>query len=404
MGEVWKKFEISHKVNKKLVMSDTSTATPAVEQPKIVDPFDDSNWRETVISDATKEPAKAEPAATPAATTTEPAEETFDEAAYLKTKFGWESHDDGIKELEELRKLKANPPAKEPEFANEDSKKVFDYIKSGNIKKLREFLDRQDRLERVTKYELSKADEAAEVLKTHMRFKHPDLTEDDIDYHINKKFRLPEKPVNNLDLTDEENVAAMERWQSQVSDIQRDMIIEAKLARPELTKFQSELSLPDLEYKDPQAEERRQKEEAAWQANRETYVKTLESDFKNFKSYDITAKTEEGEYPLQWVVSEKEQMAQKEELSNFNKDEYFDKRWFDESGKPYVQQIMADKYWLENRDKIVQKLVNDTAQKVLADVIKKHGNVNVNGPAQQRTPVLDNANKDQVVSHLWDNA
>ena len=391
-------------------MSDTSTATPTVEQPKIVDPFDDNNWRETVIDKATtdtKEPdANAGAAAAATTTTSTDNEETFDEAAYVKTRFGWESPDDGIKELEELRKLKANPPTKEPEFANEDSKKVFDYIKSGKTKELKEFLDKQDRLERITKYELSKATEAAEVLKTHMRFKHPDLTEDDIDYHINKKFRFPEKPVNNLDLTDEENAAAVERWQNQVNDIQRDMIIEAKLARPELAKFQSELSLPDLEYKDPQAEERRQKEEAAYNVAREQYVKTLESDFKNFKSYDITAKTEEGEYPLQWTISEKEQAALKEELSNFNKDEYFDNRWFDKDGKPNVQQIMADRYWLENRDKIVQKLVNDTAQKVLADIIKKRGNINVNGTSgSQRTPVLENnVNQDKALAHLWDNA
>ena len=62
-------------------------------------------------------------------------------------------------------------------------------------------------------------------------------------------------------------------------------------------------------------------------------------------------------------------------------------RWFNEDGNPKVQQIMADKYLLENREKIFSKIANEAASQRLLAHLKKTGNININQtPTPQGIP------------------
>ena len=73
----------------------------------------------------------------------------------------------------------------------------------------------------------------------------------------------------------------------------------------------------------------------------------------------------------------------KNDLMDFDSDSYLENRWFFKDGKPNIPQIMADKYLLENREKIFSKIANEAAsQRVLAH-IKRNGNININ---QSPTP------------------
>jgi hypothetical protein len=47
---------------------------------------------------------------------------------------------------------------------------------------------------------------------------------------------------------------------------------------------------------------------------------------------------------------------------------------------------MADKYLLENRDKILQKVANEAASQRLLAHLKKTGNITLNQPTPQGTP------------------
>jgi hypothetical protein len=71
------------------------------------------------------------------------------------------------------------------------------------------------------------------------------------------------------------------------------------------------------------------------------------------------------------------------------KDLYFENRWFNKEGKPNVQQIMADKYLLENREKIFSKIANEAASQRLLAHLKKNGNININ-----QTPTPQGAKPD----------
>lgn len=364
-----------------------STSIPVQLGENAKDPF--GEWSETPIhtpaQQQTTQPTQTtEPAATTTTTTTqEPEEETFDEATYLKNNFGWENLDLGRAEIERLRNLEKNPPKEEIKFDNEESKKLFDLIRAGKKSEVKAILDKQDRLEQLSQYDLSKPEQAADVLKTHMRLKNPALTEQQVDHYINKKFRVPAKPQNNLDLTDEENAAAVSAWQEQVNEIQQDMIIEATLVKPELAQFKSELILPDIEKPvDPAATEAQQKELQQWQSSRENYLKALESDFKNFNGFNVPYKDEDVEYSVSFTPTEEEKTALKEELKDFNINEFFDKEWFDDKGNPKTNRIMSDLYFLKNREKIFQKFVHESARQRLAALKKDRANITVGTQSQ----------------------
>ena len=382
--------------------------TEVIEQPvtmtevkmgeKAQDPFSD-NWSETpptqqpAAAQQANPPAAAAPAAPAATTMTD--DETFDEGEYLKTNFGWESAESAKAELERLRGLEKTP-REDLKFANDESKRIFDLIKSGKTKEVRDYLDRQDRLDRLTTYDLSKADQAADILKAHLQFKNPDLTPREIDRIISRKFTFPAKPANNLDLTPEENQAAVQEWENKVREIEEDMIIEAKLVRPELAQFKSELVLPDIQHVDPALAEAQQKELQEWQTNRANYLKLLNEDLKNFSGFTVKFEDQRNgfDFSVPYEVVPEELTSLKEQLSDFNRDKFLDERWFDKDGKPRIAEIASDIYFLKNRDKILQKMVNESAAQLLVQVKKQRANITV-GTQSQGTFQPDNASEQE---------
>lgn len=383
----------------------TMTEIPLGETAK--DPFADS-WSETPPTPPapTAQPAAAttpaEPTTPAAQPTTTADDDTFDEAVYLKNNFGWENPESAKAELERLRALEKNPQREEIKFANDDSKKLFDLLKQGKTAEVRSYLDRQDRLDRLTQYDLSKADQAADILKAHLQFKNPDLTSKEVDRLISRKFTFPPKPANNLDLTPEENQAAINEWQQKVQEIEEDMIIEAKLVRPELAQFKSQLVLPDINYVDPAVAEAQQKELQEWQSNRANYLKALD-DIKNFTGFQVKFNDKENgfDFAVPYGVAPEEVTALKGELSDFNRDKFFDERWFDKDGKPKVTEIASDIYFLKNKDKILQKMVNESAAQLLVQVKKQRANITV-GTTPQGTFQPDNlSEREKQEQAIW---
>lgn len=381
------------------VVEQPVTMTEVAVSDKAQDPF--KEWSETpptppAAAQQAAPASQAAPAASPAAvptTTTE--DETFDEDTYLKTNFGWESQAAAKAEVERLRNLEKTRP--ETKFANDESKRIFDLLQSGkpeDKKTVRDYLDRQDRLDRLTTYDLSKADQAADILKAHLQFKNPDLTPREVDRIISRKFTFPTKPANNLDLTPEENQAAVQDWENKVREVEEDMIIEAKLVRPELTQFKSELVLPDIHRVDPAVAEAQQKELQDWQTNRANYIKALNEDLKNFTGFSVKYKDNDVEFAVPYGVAPEELTALKGELSDFNRDKFLDERWFDKDGKPRIAEIASDIYFLRNKDKILQKMVNESAAQLLVQVKKQRANITV-GTQSQGTFQPDNASEQE---------
>ena len=157
---------------------------------------------------------------------------------------------------------------------------------------------------------------------------------------------------------------------------------------PEIEKLRSEITLPDI-YNESGRQAESQAEFEVMQEARSIYERTLDSDFQSFNGFNVSVKDEDVEIPISFNVSEEERLAMKNDLMDFDSDSYLENRWFTKDGKPNIQQIMADKYLLENREKIFSKIANEAAsQRVLAH-IKRNGNININ-----QTPTPQGAKPD----------
>ena len=346
-------------------------------------PFSDENAPQVqqqveVAPTATNEPAQE--AAPPQQEETKVEEQvastqSFDSNQFIKERFGYDS----VEEAEqEFKKLKEQPSF---EFKDDVSKSLFDAIKEGKADDVYEILNQQKRLEKLTSSELT-PDLAAEIVKTNIKNKYKDLSADDVELLFYDQHFVPLKPEQGYDESDEDYAGKVKTWQSQVDYAERRLMIEAKVIRPELEKLKSEIKLPDI-YNEAGREAESQEEFEIMQQARSIYEKTLDSDFQSFNGFNVSVKDEDVEIPISFNVGEDERLAMKNDLADFDSDSYFEGRWFTKDGKPNVQQIMADKYLLENREKIFSKIANEAASQRLLAHLKKNGNININ---QSPTP------------------
>lgn len=169
---------------------------------------------------------------------------TFDT---LKEQFGYEKPEDVLAEIKSFRELKENPVKAEIKFENDESEKLFKAIQAGKKEEVYAILAEQNRLEKLTSQEVTK-ESAADIIKLGMQLKYKDLTPEEINYKFNKQFALPKQPIQDtVNESDEDYEVRLNEWKEQVSDIEMNKIIEAKLIKPELEGAKSKIVLPELE-------------------------------------------------------------------------------------------------------------------------------------------------------------
>jgi hypothetical protein len=363
-------------------MPDNTDMSAPITLAEGYNPFSDENAPQVqqqveVAPTAPNEPAQAAPPPQEETKVEEQAVSTqsFDSNQFVKERFGYDS----VEQAEqEFKKLKEQPSF---EFKDDVSKSLFDAIKEGKADDVYEILNQQKRLEKLTSSELT-PDLAAEIVKTNIKNKYKDLSTDDVELLFYDQHFVPLKPEQGYDESDEDYAGKVKTWQSQVDYAERKLMIEAKVIRPELEKLKSEIKLPDI-YNEAGREAESQEEFEIMQQARSIYEKTLDSDFQSFSGFNVSVKDEDVEIPISFNVAEDERLAMKNDLADFDSDSYFEGRWFTKDGKPNVQQIMADKYLLENREKIFSKIANEAASQRLLAHLKKNGNININ---QSPTP------------------
>jgi hypothetical protein len=363
-------------------MPDNTDMSAPITLAEGYNPFSDENAPQVqqqveVAPTAPNEPAQAAPPPQEETKVEEQAVSTqsFDSNQFVKERFGYDS----VEQAEqEFKKLKEQPSF---EFKDDVSKSLFDAIKEGKADDVYEILNQQKRLEKLTSSELT-PDLAAEIVKTNIKNKYKDLSTDDVELLFYDQHFVPLKPEQGYDESDEDYAGKVKTWQSQVDYAERKLMIEAKVIRPELEKLKSEIKLPDI-YNEAGRQAESQEEFEIMQQARSIYEKTLDSDFQSFSGFNVSVKDEDVEIPISFNVAEDERLAMKNDLTDFDSDSYFENRWFSEDGKPKVQQIMADKYLLENREKIFSKIANEAASQRLLAHLKKNGNININ---QSPTP------------------
>lgn len=175
----------------------------------------------------------------------EPPQTAADPFGIFKEKFGYDTPEIAIKEIEELRAYKATPIFQEWKFENPESERVLKAIQAGNFKEVHSVLDQQLRIDQLTEGEIT-TERAADIVKLGMQIKYKDLTPAEINHKFNKQFSLPAKPVLLATEEQEEYDERVKTWQTQVDEKNLDLIIEAKLAKPELQNSKQKLVFPEI--------------------------------------------------------------------------------------------------------------------------------------------------------------
>lgn len=399
-------------------MAETAEAPVQVqEQPAVetvqFNPFKQENWVEAQSpvqniqfgAPAVAEVAPPVVATPPAEAIVAPpaAEEVFDENDFIKSRFGFDTTEEAVKQFNELKAAKE----KGIEFKNEDSKRAYEYLIENKEDDLYDLLDKKRKVTRLLSAENIDENIAPELIKFGMKLKHSTLSDQEIDFLYKNKYSIPVKPIQDtVNESDEEYANKLSEWESKSQAIKMQMTIDAKLSKPDLEKFKTELVLPDIKRNAPETYEPTAEVLAEAQKARDKFLTTLNGGFQNFKGYETKVKDGSVEIPVMFSVPEEEKVAQRVKIEGIEDIvQYFNQKWFDANQNLNVEKIMADLYLLENSEKVFQGIANNAASQRLIEHIKTSSNIKLNNdnPAPTTTETVNvNGNSiEEQIAGLW---
>lgn len=378
------------------VSTETTTQEAQTDQqPDINQTLGNALWgvpqAQVVPPAATQNTSAADTASTqtPPPASTEPEYETIDLDEYVQSNFGVNANE--LKERwNKYKEYDTNPPTPAPQeiqWANDESKRLHELIREGKHEEVWRVLDQQRSIQQLETLTISNAQEAEQIIKANLRFKHADLDQKQIDRLFQRQYGMPPQPVQgNMD--DDDYAIELNTWKQQVQQREEDMKIDATIVKPDLAKYKSNIVLPDIQQRNEPPTQTVDQEALAQkhEAFRNNYLSAVGSNYQNFKGYTTVAKDGDVELPISYVVSPEEQIASKQQLETFDSNQFLDSRWFDEKGNPKVTQIQEDLYLLQNRDRIFQKIANEASAQRYLHHVKKQNNINLNGVTNTPPP------------------
>jgi hypothetical protein len=245
--------------------------------------------------------------------------------------------------------------------------------------------------------------EATEILKTHLQYKNPNLTPDQIDFLIEENYSKPQKPVQSLDEAEEDYTVRVSEWEKQVERVNKKLVIDSKIAQPDLSKLKSEIVFPDIQKAAAPQLEPTPEEVAEFQKRQSVFSQSVDESLKSFNSLKVNYKDEAVELPINYEVSNDEKTAIKDIVHGlYNSWDYFGKRWANQDGSINTNLMAEDIYWLENRAKVAQKFVNETGAQVKLAGMKQRNNINLNaGSSNGASLVPEKTDQQQQEEAIW---
>jgi hypothetical protein len=314
----------------------------------------------------------------------QPANTPFDFSIF-KDKYGYETPEAAMTEIETLRQLKNAPPiAPEIEFKGEYSQKIFAALKEGKTEDVYKFLDEQMKLDRFSTQEISK-DSAEDIIKTAMRLEYTNLTDEEINYQFNQQYKTPKEPVQKLEEDDDDFKLRKDEWTENVQDINMRKVIAAKMAQPKLLSAKQTLTLPDIQKAaDPGYQEYlayKQESENQQQIDDQTieaYKAFTPKELKvvtNFK--DVANKIDfnfEFEPDVEGFAKAIEMVSDPEKYYASYKNS---------DGTPNRKKFLEDMYFAQNRDKVIMEAIKQGKNAAIKATLPD----NTQGTGMNRQPI-----------------
>lgn len=316
-----------------------------------------------------------------------PVEEIIVPTDWLKKEFDIEDPAILKSEREELKTLREK--VKEPknfEFKNDDSRKAFELLESGDFDGLLDTLSNRKKIDKLSTADLNtNKDLVEDLVKFGIKNDNKDakLSDEDVEFIFNEKYSKPAKPVRDELDEDADYEAKVKTWQQQVDNIDRRMAIEAKMAQPKIAQLKSELVFPDIKREGNQQQQLSQEDLNAMKENADEFSKFADTVINSFNGFTVQVKDKDVDYPVSYGSSQEEKTFIATELknfaeSNFDANALLAKRWVENDGKTIkVEQMVKDLSRIYYGEKAEQKIALDSGNKRIESYLKEKKQINL---------------------------
>jgi hypothetical protein len=304
-----------------------------------------------------------------------------------------------FKSVDEILKLTEQQVAPEINFANETSKKVFEYLKEGKVDEFMSVYQQQKMLESVDKLDTDN------VLKLKIKYENPELTQEEIEDEFESRYGV-EQPDIDEDLDDAADIEkAKKKFEREKSAMERLKKKDLKEAKDFLQEKKQEIVLPDIQSSKTQQQEAQGPEvdEVAIKEYRDKYLNSIPKTIDEIVGFESKYKDSELEFNTTYVIDANEKNALKEKMSNFTLQDYFVPRYINEQGDFDTESIAHDLYVLENFDKIVEAHVSQAVNQTKSMFVKGLKNANFQESVSRSLPDEQKATQDEMVNYFFGN-
>lgn len=369
-------------------MSDQFENQDAVETTEsnipVANPFDDGSWIDESVNaqdsgvdtnQQTQTSYESDYESESSSSSNDQYDEVVDADEYLRSNLGFSNWEEAREEIEKLRSSSS------VKYDNQVSEQIHKALLEGKHDEVYSYLEQNSRLNKLLTSDINDVS-AEEIVKLSMRSKYPELTDDEVEFKYKKQFSLPKEPTQRYDETDEEFDQRKEDWQERVNDVKMELMIEAKSSRNQLKHLQSEIKLPEVS--SVNGVNLTQEELQSVQSYVNNYMGSVDNHVNNFDGFGIEYRDEEASVNSMYSPSFEEKQNISHQLkyfaqNDFNANMLFADRWVNDDGNLDMNQIIQDLSLLQNSERIVQKLVNDSVAKRLHEYRRSTSNIRVGG-------------------------
>lgn len=261
------------------------------------------------------------------------------------------------------------------EWDNEESKTIYESLISGDYGSVSDMLYEQKLLSN-----LSEMNDSDAVMMA-IAYQYPDLTPEEIHEEFESRYGVPKEDTEYM--SEDELSAYNKKVEKESKRIERELKKDARIAKETLSSYKKEISFPDIlakakefasvvdpkEYVNQYIQSEQTKSEQTAKAEREKYLSQVDKGLNEFNGFEVKYKDEEVSIDAKFAIPDEDKAALKQELNDFDLVDYFGNRYVKDDQYD-TRQIAEDKYFLQNRDKIINSLVTQAVSKAKLDWLK----------------------------------